>query len=58
VITANLRRAHLRYAGAPIRSFVPVLVERELMAQLRPAPTGPHAPTGPDAQAGPAAHAG
>jgi uncharacterized protein (DUF2267 family) len=37
VVTANMHRAQERYADAPIRSFVPVLVERELMAEIRAA---------------------
>lgn len=37
VVAANMHRAQERYADAPIRSFVPVLVERELIAEIRAA---------------------
>jgi len=34
-IAERMRKVHHRYADAPIRDFVPLLVERELTLQLR-----------------------
>ncbi|WP_203720782.1 three-helix bundle dimerization domain-containing protein [Paractinoplanes brasiliensis] len=34
-IAERVRSAHQRYADARVRDFVPLLVERELMAELR-----------------------
>jgi hypothetical protein len=45
VIAANMHRVHDRYADAPVRSFVAVLVERELIAEIRAAqPEAPEPP--------------
>jgi len=40
-ITERVRRAHDRFAGAPIRDFVPVLIEREVRVDLVTGVRGP-----------------